>query len=112
MCAHAHACMFAHSPGGMVRARRGCDTSQKCPHRSSPLGPWSLSRTDPSWAAGTCQGETQGPWDFRTGHHPLPKLPFGAPVRATTAGYLWKLKVLFNIFLEELSYSTYITESY
>ncbi|KAF3828310.1 hypothetical protein GH733_005007 [Mirounga leonina] len=91
---HTHACL--HTP------REAC----------SPLGPWSLSRTDPSWAAGTCQGETQGPWDLRTGHHPLPKLPFGAPVRATTAGYLWKLKVLFNIFLEELSYSTYITESY
>lgn len=97
MCAHAHARTFAHSSGGMVRACRGWDTSQRCFLCSSPLGPWSLSRTDPSRAAGTCQGETQGPWNLN-GHHPLAKLSFGAPVSATAAGYLWKPKVLFNFF--------------
>lgn len=83
-------------PGRHGQACRGWDASRRCPHCNSPLGPWSLSRTDPSWAARTCQGETQGPWDFRTSHRPLPKLPFGVPVRATAAGYLRKLKALFN----------------
>ena len=83
---HAHTC--EHSPGSMVRVCRGWDTGQKCHHCSFPLGPWSQSRTDPSWAAVTCQEHTQGPWDLRTSHRPFLELPFGVPVRATTVSYL------------------------
>lgn len=108
-CTCTHICTL---PGGHGQGLQGSGYCQRCPLCSSTLGPWSLSRTDPSRAAGTCQGETQGPWNLN-GHRPLAKLPFGVPVSATAAGYLWKPKVLFNFFfLEEISYSTYITESY
>ena len=72
MCAHT----CDPSQGGMVRAHRAWDRNarmhfcQKCP-RCSSLGPWSQSRTDPSWAAGMSQGDKQGPWDLLSPNRPL-----------------------------------------
>lgn len=71
------ACACVHPQGGLVRAHRAWGPSQKCPHCTSLLGPWSPSRTGSGWATGTSQGDTQGPRDLRSSSCPLPKLPSG-----------------------------------